>query len=143
MSTEVESGHTARTGRGAPTRPTLSRERIVETAIDFVDRRGLAALTMRRLGEELGVEAMSLYRYVNGREDLLEGIVDRMVAQLHLRAGHAQPRPTDGIRTRSRPRSPACCWPRLHLHYPQTRPGGLSHAGVQHPGLRRVPGASS
>jgi AcrR family transcriptional regulator len=96
MSTEVESGHTARTGRGAPTRPTLSRERIVETAIDFVDRRGLAALTMRRLGEELGVEAMSLYRYVNGREDLLEGIVDRMVAQLHLRAGHAQLRPTDG-----------------------------------------------
>ena len=57
MSTEVESGHTARTGRGAPTRPTLSRERIVETAIDLVDRRGLVALTMRRLGEELGVEA--------------------------------------------------------------------------------------
>ena len=69
MSTEVESGHTARTGRGALTRPTLSRERIVETAIDFVDRHGLAALTMRRLGEELGVEAMSLYRYVNGRRD--------------------------------------------------------------------------
>ena len=35
---------------------------------------------MRRLGKELGVEAMSLYRYVNGREDLLEGMVDRMVA---------------------------------------------------------------
>ena len=39
---------------------------------------------MRRLGEYLGVEAMSLYRYVNGREDLLEGIVDRMVDDLHV-----------------------------------------------------------
>ena len=67
-------------------RPGLSRDRIIATAIDFIDERGLTALTMRRLGNELGVEAMSLYRYVNGREDLLEGIVDRMVAELHLRS---------------------------------------------------------
>ncbi len=65
-------------------RPALSRERIITTAVDFVDKHGLTALTMRRLGRELGVEAMSLYRYVNGREDLLEGIVDHMVRQLHL-----------------------------------------------------------
>jgi TetR/AcrR family transcriptional regulator, tetracycline repressor protein len=69
---------------GGPDRQTLSRERIVATAIDFVDKRGLTALTMRRLGRELGVEAMSLYRYVNGREDLLEGMVDQMVGQLQL-----------------------------------------------------------
>jgi AcrR family transcriptional regulator len=69
-----------------PSRPALSRDRIITAAIDFVDTRGLTALTMRRLGKELGVEAMSLYRYVNGREDLLEGIVDRMVAELHLRS---------------------------------------------------------
>ena len=78
-------------GRGshpaaATNRPPLNRDRIITAAIDFVDKRGLAALTMRRLGEALGVEAMSLYRYVNGREDLLEGMVDRMVAELHLRA---------------------------------------------------------
>ena len=48
-------------------RPGLSRDRIIATAIDFIDERGLTALTMRRLGNELGVEAMSLYRYVNGR----------------------------------------------------------------------------
>jgi TetR/AcrR family transcriptional regulator, tetracycline repressor protein len=70
----------------AAPRQTLTRDRIVSTAIEFVDRRGLTALTMRRLGAELGVEAMSLYRYVNGREDLLEGMVDRMVAELHLRS---------------------------------------------------------
>ena len=66
-------------------RQTLSRERIIATAIAFVDANGLTALTMRQLGKELGVEAMSIYRYVNGREDLLEGMVDHMVSQLQLR----------------------------------------------------------
>ena len=73
-------------GRG---RAVLSRERIISTAIDFVDKNGLTALSMRRLGQELGVEAMSLYRYVNGREDLLEGMVDRMVDELHVRSDDA------------------------------------------------------
>ena len=77
-------------------RPGLSRDRIITTAIDFIDKRGLAALTMRRLGNELDVEAMSLYRYVNGREDLLEGIVDRMVAELHLRSDDALLTATEG-----------------------------------------------
>jgi len=77
-------------------RRVLSRERIILTAIDFVDKRGLTALTMRRLGRELGVEAMSLYRYVNGREDLLEGIVDHMVAQLHLDPDRSELGPADG-----------------------------------------------
>ena len=77
-------------------RPTLSRERIVLTAIRFVDERGLTALTMRRLGSALGVEAMSLYRYVNGREDLLEAMVDHMVAQLHLHPEGGELGPTDG-----------------------------------------------
>ena len=51
---------------------------------------------MRRLGEELEVEAMSLYRYVNGRQDLLEGTVDQMVAHLHPLPGQAPLQPTDG-----------------------------------------------
>jgi TetR/AcrR family transcriptional regulator, tetracycline repressor protein len=80
----------------APDRPTLSRERIVVTAIEFVDEHGLTALTMRRLGRELGVEAMSLYRYVNGREDLLEGMVDRMVGQLHPHPDGEELGPADG-----------------------------------------------
>jgi TetR/AcrR family tetracycline transcriptional repressor len=84
------------TGLDASGRPTLSRERIIEKAIAFVDENGLAALTMRRLGRELGVEAMSLYRYVNGREDLLEGIVDRMASELHFRRDEEQLRSSDG-----------------------------------------------
>ena len=77
-------------------RKTLSRARIVAAAIAFVDEHGLTALTMRRLGRQLGVEAMSLYRYVNGREDLLEGMVDHMVAQLHLRPDGSELGPADG-----------------------------------------------
>jgi AcrR family transcriptional regulator len=77
-------------------RPPLSRERIVAAAIAFVDRSGLTALTMRRLGTELGVEAMSLYRYVAGRDDLLEGMVDQMVEQLHLDPKSGRSGPGDG-----------------------------------------------
>ena len=83
-------------GASEARRETLTRARILETAIEFVDHHGLAALTMRRLGKELGVEAMSLYRYVNGREDLLEGMVDLMVEELHLRPGDEELGPVDG-----------------------------------------------
>ena len=58
----------------------LTLERIVDAALDFIDENGLPGLTMRRLGEQLGVEAMALYRYVPSKEDLLDRIVDRLVA---------------------------------------------------------------
>jgi AcrR family transcriptional regulator len=68
---------------GELTRPAgLDRERILRGAIDFIDEHGLAALTMRRLGSSLGVEAMALYRYVPGREDLLDGVVNTVVETL-------------------------------------------------------------
>ena len=99
MSSEAELDPNKPTGAGAPGRRTLSRELIIETAIDFVDKRSLTALTMRRLGKELGVEAMSLYRYVNGREDLLEGIVNHLVAELHLPPDNEQLQPMSGWQT--------------------------------------------
>jgi AcrR family transcriptional regulator len=96
MSGEQDVGHGQQAGFELPDRPTLTRERIIETAIAFVDKQGLATLSMRRLGKELGVEAMSLYRYVNGREDLLEGITDHLVSGLHLHRHELQLEPTDG-----------------------------------------------
>jgi AcrR family transcriptional regulator len=57
----------------------LSRERIVDTALEFIDDQGLPGLSMRRLGTMLGVEAMALYRYLPGREQLLDAVVDRIV----------------------------------------------------------------
>jgi len=60
----------------------LSRERIVTAAVEFIDEHGLPGLTMRRLGERLGVEAMSMYRYLPGREELLDAVVERIVAEM-------------------------------------------------------------
>jgi AcrR family transcriptional regulator len=63
-------------------REPLSRRRIVDSAIDYVDSHGLPALTMRRLGARLGVEAMALYHYVPSRNDLLDAMVERVVDEL-------------------------------------------------------------
>ena len=60
----------------------LDRDRIITAAIEFIDSQGLPGLTMRRLGESLGVEAMSLYRYVPGKEDLLDAVVDSLVLSM-------------------------------------------------------------
>jgi AcrR family transcriptional regulator len=73
----------------------LSRGLIVEQGIAFVDEHGLPALTMRALGQRLGVEAMSLYRYVNGREDMLDAMVQHLVERLHLDPSEAM-EPADG-----------------------------------------------
>jgi AcrR family transcriptional regulator len=74
----------------------LSRERVLTAALDLVDREGLAALTMRRLGAELGVEAMSLYHYAPGKNALLDGVVEALYVELedHLAAG--RPAATSG-----------------------------------------------
>lgn len=69
-------------GSPAPDRRPLSRQLVIAAAIEHVDAHGIASLTMRGLGKRLGVEAMSLYRYVGGREDLLEGVVDGLMDQL-------------------------------------------------------------
>jgi AcrR family transcriptional regulator len=59
----------------------LSRQRIVRTALQIMDEEGLEAVTMRRVGRELGVEAMSLYNHVRDKEDLLDGISEAVVAE--------------------------------------------------------------
>jgi len=79
-----------------PGRDPLSRRHIVDAAIAAVDENGLGSLTMRNLGQRLGVEAMSLYRYVNGREDLLEEMVDRLVEELRVDPHNDEMLPADG-----------------------------------------------
>lgn len=66
---------------GAP-RTALDARRILGAAVEFIDERGLRELTMRRLGSQLGVEAMALYRYVPGREALLDGVVETVMDEL-------------------------------------------------------------
>ena len=57
----------------------LSRDRIVDAALVSIEEHGVDQMTMRSLGRDLGVEAMALYRYVSGREDLLEAVVDNLL----------------------------------------------------------------
>ncbi len=57
----------------------LSRERVLDGALEYLDAHGLPALSMRRLGTHLGVEAMSLYRHVPNKAALLDGLVDRVM----------------------------------------------------------------
>ena len=60
----------------------LSKERVLRTAVELADRDGLEALSMRKLGQELGVEAMALYRHVRAKDDLLDGVVEVIVGEI-------------------------------------------------------------
>lgn len=70
-------------------RATLTRERVLRAAIAFADAQGLASLSMRALGEELGVHAMSLYNHVANKDDLLDGIVDLVVGEIQVPSASA------------------------------------------------------
>ena len=63
-------------------RRTLSRDRVLAAAVALADADGLDAVTMRLVAAELGVEAMSLYHHVSGKEALLDGLVDRVMAEV-------------------------------------------------------------
>jgi AcrR family transcriptional regulator len=64
-----------------PRRP-LSRERVLRAAVELADERGLEALTMRNLGQSLGVEAMSLYNHVANKEAILDGVIEVVVGEV-------------------------------------------------------------
>ncbi len=70
---------------GEPRAP-LSRERVLEAAIGLADEEGIGSLTMRRLAQELGVEAMTLYYYASNKDDILNGMVDIVVGEIELPA---------------------------------------------------------
>ncbi|MFI9150188.1 TetR/AcrR family transcriptional regulator [Streptomyces sp. NPDC053367] len=88
-------GSAGGSGQGVPARRAsdrgrygrLSRERVLAAALELVDREGLSALSMRRLGAELGVEAMALYRYAEGKDALLDGLVEALYLELEQRLG--------------------------------------------------------
>ena len=60
----------------------LNRERILAAALELVDEQGIDALSMRKLGQALGYEAMSLYNHVANKDDLLAGILDLVLAEM-------------------------------------------------------------
>ena len=72
---------------GKPSSPQtpLSRDRIGEAALALIDREGLPAFSARRLASELGREAMSLYHHAENMDDVLDLVVDRLMAELAVR----------------------------------------------------------
>ncbi|MEU5540521.1 TetR/AcrR family transcriptional regulator [Streptomyces sp. NPDC020362] len=82
-----------------PTRETLTRQRVLRAAVELADTGGLETLSMRKLGEAVGVEAMSLYNHVANKEDLLDGMVDLVFDEVDL------PTPGDDWRQAMRQRA--------------------------------------
>lgn len=70
--------------RTRPKRAPLSRDRVVTAAMALADEQGAAGVTMRAVATQLGVEAMSLYNHVAGRDDILDGMVDAVFAEIDL-----------------------------------------------------------
>ncbi len=75
------------------TRTPLKRERVLRAALVLADTTGIESLTMRNLGRELGVEAMSVYNHVANKEDVLDGIVDLVFSEIELPAEGAEWKP--------------------------------------------------
>lgn len=69
--------------QAAPQRP-LSRARILQVALRRADAEGIEALSMRKLAQDLGVKAMSLYNHVANKEDIIDGMVDLIVSEIEL-----------------------------------------------------------
>ena len=90
---------TSPTEAATKVRTPLSRERVLRAAVALADDSGLRLLTMRKLGETLGVEAMSLYNHVADKDDLLDGMVDVVFGEIDLPTGE------DGWRAAMRQRA--------------------------------------
>lgn len=103
----------------------LSRERVLATALEVVDRDGLSGLSMRKLGAELGVEAMALYRYADGKDALLDGLVEAFCLELEQTLEQAAPDSAD------RPGTGTEGW-RRHLH---RIAGGTYAVAMRHPNV--------
>jgi AcrR family transcriptional regulator len=78
-----------RTDPDAAPRAPLTRRRVLRAAVVLADRGGVAALSMRKLAQELGVEAMSLYHHVANKDDILDGIIDVVFGEIELPTGEA------------------------------------------------------
>jgi len=94
-------------------RTPLTRERVLQAAVELADRGGNEALSMRKLGQELGVDAMALYRHVRGKDDLLDGLVEVIVGQIE--------RPTPGGDWKTNLREQAMAARSVMLKHPWAR----------------------
>jgi len=93
----------AQTKGGSRRRTPLTRGRVLQTAVRQADKGGIDSLSMRKLGQELGVEAMALYYHFANKDDLIDGMVDLVFAEIEL------PHSGDQWRSAMRQRAIAVC----------------------------------
>lgn len=104
---------------GATSRAPLTRQRVVAAAVELADRNGIESISMRKLVQELNVEAMSLYPHVRNKDDLLDGMVDAVISEIPLSA--------DGVGWKSSLRQVVL----------GAQGGVASHVGAPHGGFNR------
>jgi AcrR family transcriptional regulator len=75
----------ARAAPGTERRSTLSKDRVLQAAVGLADEGGIASLTMRKLAQRLGVEAMSLYYHVADKDEVLDGMVELVISEINAR----------------------------------------------------------
>jgi len=92
-------------------RPKLTRADILDATLDLADRSGLAAVTMRAVADQLGVTPMALYRHVGDKQGLLDGLVERLLAE--------QPVPAAELPWRDRLRQHAAALRATARHHPE------------------------
>lgn len=100
--------------RGRGRKPRLTREQVVAGALALVEEEGLAALSMRRLGARLGIEAMTLYTYVESKDDLLDALAGTVLAGLEL--------PDESLDWETRVRAVVASWAGMQRSYPNAFP---------------------
>jgi AcrR family transcriptional regulator len=96
--------------RAAKRRAALTRERILRAAISLADRDGIESLSMRKLGQKLGVEAMSLYNHYQNKVDMLDGMIDVVFGEIEL--------PANGVDWRTAMRKRAISARQVLLRHP-------------------------
>jgi AcrR family transcriptional regulator len=123
----------AATAESGGPRPRLTRDKVLQAALEFVDANGLAALSMHKLGAELGVQGMSLYSHVENKDALLDGLVEAM-------AREAEPPPADGTDWRDALRRLAREIRALILRHPAAAPLLVSRQVMTTRQLQQVDG---
>ena len=119
----------------------LTRERIVSSALALVDREGLSALSMRRLGAELGVDPMAVYYYVPNKDALLDAIVEAVMGEIDLGIDDKSASPEDRIMCAARAYrdvmlAHANALPAVLSRGPRT-PGAMRPVSTAEPSARR------
>ena len=104
--TQTSNAAQAVTKRARPRAP-LTRELVLQTALGLADQGGLESLSMRKLGQELGVEAMAIYYHFANKDELLDGIVDLVWARSSCRS----PATNGGLRCAGARSRSTTCWP--------------------------------